>query len=102
MTAKRSRSVSAWFDETSDVPMITEKARQMESFLAAMADGRVDQSEVKAQEARLVECMKEVESLLDEELHAKVTELLCELTVYNLMQVLHTIHEARLQMEFRG
>jgi hypothetical protein len=102
MTAKPAKPVSAWFDEASDLPIIAEKARQMESFLAAMADGKVDESELKTQEARLVRCMKEVEPLLDENLHAKVTELLCELTAYDLMQVLHTMHEARPKTAFRG
>ena len=98
----KKQAKSAWFDEASDVPIIGEKAGQMESFLAAMADGKVDESEVKVQEARLVELMKEIEPLLDEDLHAKVTDLLCELTAYDLMQVLHTMHEARPKTVFRG
>ena len=102
MTAKHARPASAWFDEASDAPIIAEKARQMESCLTARADGKVDQSELKAQEARLVELMKQIEPLLDEDLHAKVTELLCELTAYDLMQVLHTVHEARPKTAFRG
>ena len=40
--------------------------------------------------------------MLDEDVHAKVTELLCELTAYDLMQVLHTMHEARPKTAFRG
>ena len=100
MTDKPTKS--AWLDETSSAPAISEKAQQMESFLAAMADGRVDASEVEAQEARLVELMKEVEPLLDDDLHEKVTQLLCELTAYDLMQVLHSMHQARPKTEFRG
>ena len=53
--------------------MIAEQAQRLESFLAAMADGVIDESELQAQEARLVKLMKEVEPLLDDELHAKVT-----------------------------
>ncbi len=102
MTGKSTRSTSAWLDETSSVPIISEKAQQMESFLAAMADGKVDAAEVAAQEAKLAALMKEVEPLLDDALHEKVTQLLCELTVYDLMQVLHTMHQARPKTEFRG
>ncbi len=35
--------------------------------------------------------MKEVEPQLDAATHAKVTQLLCELTAYDLMQVLHSM-----------
>lgn len=100
MTARQAKS--AWFDESSDMPIIAEEARRLESFLAAMADGVVDESEIKAQQTRLVELMKEVEPLLDDELHAKVTQLLCELTAYDLMQVLHTMHKTRPKTVFRG
>jgi len=93
---------SAWLDESSNVPIIAEKARRLESFLEAVADGVVDESEIQAQEARLVDLMKEVEPLLDDELHGKVTQLLCELTAYDLMQVMHTMHRARPKTVFRG
>ena len=74
----------------------------MESFLSAIADGMVDEAEIKAQEERLVNLMKEIEPLLDETLHAKVTKLLCELTAYDFMHVIHTMQEARPTAEFRG
>ena len=67
-----------------------------------MADGKVDDAEIKAQEARLVALMKEVEPLLDDALHEKVTQLLCELTAYDLMQMLHQMQQARPQTMFRG
>jgi hypothetical protein len=100
MTAARGKS--AWLDESSDVPIIAQQARRLESFLEAVADGVVDESEMQAQEARLVELMKEVEPLLDDELHGKVTQLLCELTAYDLMQVMHAMHKARPKSAFRG
>ena len=93
---------SAWFDEASEQSLIAEQARRLDSFLTAMADGKVDASEVRAQEARLVTLMKEVEPQLSGELHAKVTQLLCELTAYDVMQLLHTMHEARPKTVFRG
>lgn len=100
MAAEQAKS--AWFDESSDTPIIDQQARRLESFLAALADGVVDESEVRAQEARLVAVMREVEPLLDDNLHAKVTQLLCELTAYDLMQTMHAIQAARPKSVFRG
>jgi hypothetical protein len=94
--------VSAWFDEASHAPIIAEKARRAESFVAAMADGKIEPSEIQAQEDRLVRLMKEVEPNLDPALHAKVTELLCELTVYDFMQSLYAIQQSRPKTTFVG
>jgi hypothetical protein len=91
-----------WFDEASHEPLIEQYARQLESFIQTMADGVVDDGEIKAQEARLIELMKEVEPLLDDEVHAKVTRLLCELTAYDIMQMLHSLQQARPKTQFRG
>jgi hypothetical protein len=93
---------SAWFDEASHTPLIADQARRTEPFVAAMADGQVDQSQLKAQERRLVQLMEEIEPQLDAALHAKVTELLCELTVYDFMQALHSMQQARPKSVFRG
>jgi hypothetical protein len=102
MTAKQARSASAWFDEASNMPIIEQQARRLDSFISTMADGRVEAKEIKAQQERLVKLMKEIEPLLDDNLHAKITELLCELTAYDLMQILHTMQEARPKTVFRG
>ena len=67
-----------------------------------MAEGRIDESELAAQEGRLVKLMKEVEPLLGDALHEKVTRMLCELTAYDLMQVLHSMQESRPQTAFQG
>lgn len=91
----------SWLDGKSQ-PLIDERARQTEAFLQAMADGKIDPGEIAEQEQRLVAVMKEVEPLLDDELHAKVTRLLCELTVHNIMQVLGTIEQSRKAAKFRG
>ena len=91
-----------WFDEASHEPLIEQYARQLESFIQTMADGVVDDGEIKAQEKRLIDLMKEVEPLLDDKTHAKVTQLLCELTAYDIMQMLHSLQEARPKMKFRG
>ena len=94
--------ISRWFDEDTDEPMIAERAQRLETFLAAMADGRIDEAELEAQEQRLVQAMRAVEPLLDEKLHAKVTQLLCELTAYDIMQAVHTMQQARPKTAFRG
>jgi hypothetical protein len=61
----------------------------------AMADGRIDDGELRAQEQRLVAAMKEVESELSPAQHAKVTRLLCELTAFNIMQTLNSLQSSR-------
>jgi len=91
-----------WLDDRSGAPLIEKYARELGSFLEAVADGRVDDAEVKKQEERVVELMKEVEPKLNDALHAKVTSLLCELTAYDLMQVLNSLHKARPKTVFRG
>ncbi len=93
---------SKWFDEKSDTPIIAERARQLDSFLKAVADGQVETHELEAQEQRLVTLMKEIEPRLDPAIHDKVTELLCELTAYDMMQVLNLMQESRPKTTFRG
>jgi hypothetical protein len=92
----------SWLDADSHKPLIEKYARSLKSFLAAMADGRIDDGELEAQEQRLTALMKEIEPQLNPALHGRVTELLCELTAYDLMQVLHTMQSSRPQTTFRG
>jgi hypothetical protein len=91
-----------WFDETSDTPMLSEYARKLDSFCDAVADGRVTTAELEEQEERLVGLMREVEPLLSNEAHEKVTRLLCEVTAYDLMQALHMAGMVRPRTTFRG
>ncbi|MBS0202634.1 MAG: hypothetical protein JSS49_07010 [Planctomycetes bacterium] len=95
-------SRTSWFDEKSQTPQIEQHARNLTSFIDALADGHIDDHELKAQEARLTTLMKEVEPLLDDNLHAKVTALLCELTAYDLMQMLSEMQKSRHKTVFRG
>lgn len=95
-------SRTSWFDEKSQTPQIEQHARNLTSFIDALADGKVDEAELQAQEARLTAIMKEVEPLLDDNQHAKVTQLLCELTAYDLMQTLHEMQRSRRKTVFRG
>jgi hypothetical protein len=46
--------------------------------------------------------MKEVEPLLDDDLHARVTILLCELVAYDMMQMLKVLQDLRPQTRFQG
>jgi hypothetical protein len=93
---------STWLDAESHQPAIEKFARRLKPFVEAMADGKIDEAELKAQEGRLVKLMKEVEPALPSELHAKVTQLLYELTAYDMMQILHQMEQARPKTVFQG
>ena len=67
-----------------------------------MADGRIEPKELKAQEARVVALMKSVEPKLDGALHEEVTNLLCELSAYNIMKTIHSLVESAPKTKFRG
>jgi hypothetical protein len=91
-----------WFDEQTHQPLLETYARRLDSFLQTMADGIVEEHELKAQEERLVGLMQQLEPLLDDNLHARVTQLLCEVTAYDIMQMVHSLQEARPKTKFRG
>jgi hypothetical protein len=91
-----------WLDENSATTLIDDYARNMEVFVAAMADGRIDDAELEQQESRLVKLMKEVEPTLDDSAHEKMTQLLCEMSAYSTMSTLHAIWQARPKSTFRG
>lgn len=93
---------TGWLDEGANTSLISEKAQQLESFLSAVADGKVTDDELSAQEERVVQLMKEIEPQLEPALHDRVTELLCELSAYDLMQALHMMQAARPATKFRG
>ncbi len=92
----------SWLDDETQTPLIDTYAQQLSSFIDALADGKVDEAEVRAQEERVVALMKEVEPQLDDKVHASVTQLLCELTAYNMMQMLQSMHAARPKTQFQG
>lgn len=91
-----------WFDDQTDVPLLAEYARKLDSFCDAVADGRVTTAELEEQEKRLVTIMKDLEPLLSPEAHEKVTQLLCEVTAYDLMQAMHLAGKTRPKTVFRG
>jgi hypothetical protein len=91
-----------WFDDKTEAPLLAEYARKLDSFCDAVADGRVTTGELDEQEKRLVALMKEIEPLLSAEAHEKVTQLLCEVTAYDLMQTMHLAGKSRPKTTFRG
>ena len=93
---------TSWLDADTKTPLIAQYAQRLESYLGAVADGRVDDDELAEQEARLVALMTEIEPQLNDALHAKITELLCEQTAYDIMQMIHSIGASRGTTAFRG
>ena len=93
---------TSWFDEKAEHSVIQEKAAKLESFTNALADGVVTTQELAGQEQRLVAAMKALEPGLSDELHAKVTAVLVELTAYDVMRLLHELQTERPRAAFRG
>jgi hypothetical protein len=93
---------ASWIDDATSQPVIEKYTRELDTFTKTFADGHVDAAELDAQEKRLTALMREIEPQLDEALHAKVTQLLCELTAYDLMQCFHAMQQARPKTKFRG
>ena len=85
-----------WIDDD-DHPAIDAHMSQLEHFASAIADGHIDQPELDRQEQNLITAMREVEALLSDEQHAKVTQLLAELAAYTVMQMLHEMTAAKIQ-----
>ena len=93
---------TSWFDEKSEHSMIQERASKLESYTSALADGVVTKQELAGQEQRLLAAMKALEPGLSDELHAKVTTVLVELTAYDVMRLLHELQSERPRTAFRG
>src|SRR6478672_2167436 len=91
----------SWLDDKAN-PQIDSYVQKLGTFVDAMADGRVDDRELAAQEQRLVTSLKEVEPTLNDAQHAQVTKLLCELTAYNVMQTLNSLQSSRPKTKFQG
>ena len=91
---------TSWFDEKAEHEGIQEKAQKLETFTNALADGVVTKQELDGQEKRLVAAMKTLEPALSDDLHAKVTSVLVELSAYNIMRLLHELHAERARMAF--
>ena len=90
----------SWLDEDTDLPLIDEHLQQLEHFTASLADGVVDSAELERQQHALIAAMKAVEAELDDEQHAKVTQLMVELTAFNVMSLLHEMAGGRVRSAF--
>lgn len=90
----------SWFDDKAEHEAIQERASKLDSFTSALADGVVSKQELSGQEQRLVSAMQSVEAELSDDLHAKVTTVLVELTAYNVMRLLHELHSERARIAF--
>ncbi len=93
---------ASWFDEKAEHPLIQEQIQKLESFTKALADGVVSKQELSGQEQRLTAAMKKVEGDLSDDLHAKVTTLLVELSAYNVMRLLHELQTEHARMAFKA
>ena len=90
----------SWFDDKAEHPLIEEQVQKLESFTSALADGVVSKKELSGQEQRLMAAMKKVEGELNDDMHAKVTTLLVELSAYNVMRLLNELQTERARMAF--
>jgi len=92
---------TSWFDERAEHPVVQERIDTLDSFTSAIADGIIEKDELANQEKRLVAAMKRVEPDLSDALHAKVTDVMVELTAYNVMRLLHELQAERARIAFR-
>ena len=92
----------SWFDDRIEHPLIHERIEKLESFTTALADGVVTRQELAGQEQRLAAAMKALEPALSDELHAKVTAVLVELSAYNVMRLLHELQAERMRLATQG
>ena len=92
---------ASWFDERAQVPTLHERVEKLEAFTTAMADGVVDRKELEGQEQRLFAAMTALEPKLSDELHGEVTNVMIELTAYNIMRLLHELQTERARVAFR-
>lgn len=91
---------TSWLDDASDLPNIEARLESLDHFTAALADGVVDLHELEAQQARVANVIRALEPLLDDPLHARVTELLLEMTALNVMTTLHELASERVRATF--
>ena len=91
---------TSWLDDKAEHEAIQERASKLESFTSSLADGVVSKQELAGQEQRLLAAMKTLEPELSDDLHAKATDVLVELTAYNVMRLLHELQNERARIAF--
>ena len=92
---------TSWFDVKAEHPVIQERVEKLETFTSALADGMITAQELKDQEQRLMAAMKALEPALSDDVHAKVTTVLVELTAYDVMRILNGLQTERVKA-FKG
>ena len=92
---------TSWFDDEAKHPLVQDQVAKLETFTSALADGIVSKRELDSQERRLMAVLKPLDTELSDELHAKVTSMMVELTAYNVMRLLHELQNERARMAFR-
>jgi hypothetical protein len=85
---------ASWTDDDHH-PDLDRHVFNLEHFVGSLADGVIDAGELAKQEQLLTKAMAAVEAQLSDELHAKVTQVLAELTAYTVMRTLHELAAAR-------
>ena len=91
----------SWIDKDTQDVLIDDYAKQLGSFLDTFEDGIVDAKELETQEERVVALMKEIEPELSDELHEKITKLLCELSAFDVMSYTYELQQSRPKTTWR-
>ena len=77
-----------WFDGASNELLFSKYVDQMSSWQEAIADGVIDPEEIDAQVERVGALLQEVEPLLTDALHDKLTNIFYEMAVlYGMVQM---------------
>jgi hypothetical protein len=90
----------SWLDDDTELPNLDARVASLDHFVEALADGVVEVHELEAQQARVAAAIRAVEPLLDDVQHARVTDLLVELTALNVMTTLHELAAERVRATF--
>lgn len=86
-----------WLDEETNLPALDAQVQRLGHFTRSMADGVIDSEELATQAANVASAMKEVQEELNDDQHARVTNLLLQLTAYNVMTTLAELAASRVR-----
>jgi len=75
-----------WFDDKTGYLIIDEHIAQRASFQKILADGWITPEELRGQAESVAAMFRELERLLTPEIHARLTDALCELAVLHALQ----------------
>ena len=85
----------SWIDPETNELRIEGYAKKLTPFARAFSDGVISEQEISDQQARLTDLMKSIEPALDDQMHAKVTKMVIELTAFNIMQFVYQMQQER-------